>query len=361
LAPVDLDRQSIERRDFPIGRRGYDTAAVDAHLRTLASAIEDLQRVASGPGPDSLAANAGAQVQSIVAAAERAAAEIESEARANADSMREQAESAAAKIRADAVAQAQAHVAAVSRASATLLARVESMDGQVDALVQSLRAGASDLAGDLAAVQSNMGELYDAAAGRRSREAGAPAGEAPPQGTGSPTPAEGELSASGSPTREAAEPSGAMSPAPQPREPSAGESPASAVSEPSTARPPIPEPEPPAQLAREPSPAGSPAHVAAESWMASGAPAVTETAAAKPAPAAGAVNATGPAREPAAKSDTPGAGEAAGGRDYDARVVALNMAINGDTREATDRYLAENYEVADRQKLLDEVFAAVES
>ena len=209
MAPVDLDRQSIERRDFPIGRRGYDAAAVDAHLRALASEIEELERAASGPGPDSLAASAGAQVQSIVAAAERAAAEIESEARDSAESMREQAESAAAKIRADAVAQAQAHVAAVSRASATLLARVESMDGQVDALVQSLRAGASDLAGDLAAVQTNMGELYDAAAGRRSREAGAPAEEAPPQSAGSPTQVAREPLAAGSPRQPEREHSGA--------------------------------------------------------------------------------------------------------------------------------------------------------
>jgi hypothetical protein len=43
-----------------------------------------------------------------------------------------------------------------------------------------------------------------------------------------------------------------------------------------------------------------------------------------------------------------------------ARLVALNMALNGDSREATDRYLAEHYEVADRAKLLDEVFAAIE-
>ena len=43
-----------------------------------------------------------------------------------------------------------------------------------------------------------------------------------------------------------------------------------------------------------------------------------------------------------------------------ARLVALNMALNGDSREATDKYLAENYEVADRAKLLDEVFAAIE-
>jgi hypothetical protein len=43
-----------------------------------------------------------------------------------------------------------------------------------------------------------------------------------------------------------------------------------------------------------------------------------------------------------------------------ARLIALNMALNGDSRAATDRFLAEHYELADRQKLLDEVFAAVE-
>ena len=33
---MELDRQTIERRDFPIARRGYDPAAVDAHLQALA-------------------------------------------------------------------------------------------------------------------------------------------------------------------------------------------------------------------------------------------------------------------------------------------------------------------------------------
>ena len=53
-------------------------------------------------------------------------------------------------------------------------------------------------------------------------------------------------------------------------------------------------------------------------------------------------------------------GQAAGSGDYDARLVALNMALNGESREATDRFIAENYEVEDRKRLLDEVFAAVE-
>ena len=33
---MSLDRQAIEKRDFPISRRGYETLAVDAHLAQLA-------------------------------------------------------------------------------------------------------------------------------------------------------------------------------------------------------------------------------------------------------------------------------------------------------------------------------------
>jgi hypothetical protein len=43
-----------------------------------------------------------------------------------------------------------------------------------------------------------------------------------------------------------------------------------------------------------------------------------------------------------------------------ARLIALNMALGGSSRADTDRFLAENYELEDRQKLLDEVYAAIE-
>jgi len=43
-----------------------------------------------------------------------------------------------------------------------------------------------------------------------------------------------------------------------------------------------------------------------------------------------------------------------------ARLIALNMALNGQTREETDRYLAENFDLSDRAGLLDEVYATVE-
>ncbi|MDQ6914557.1 MAG: hypothetical protein M3155_01945, partial [Actinomycetota bacterium] len=42
-----------------------------------------------------------------------------------------------------------------------------------------------------------------------------------------------------------------------------------------------------------------------------------------------------------------------------ARLIALNMALNGTPREETDRYLAENFQLEDRAALLDEVYARV--
>lgn len=43
-----------------------------------------------------------------------------------------------------------------------------------------------------------------------------------------------------------------------------------------------------------------------------------------------------------------------------ARLIALNMALSGEPREATDKYLAENFDLSDREALLDEVYASVE-
>jgi hypothetical protein len=44
-----------------------------------------------------------------------------------------------------------------------------------------------------------------------------------------------------------------------------------------------------------------------------------------------------------------------------ARLIALNMALNGQAREETDRYLAENFDLPDRAQLLDEVYATIET
>jgi hypothetical protein len=59
----------------------------------------------------------------------------------------------------------------------------------------------------------------------------------------------------------------------------------------------------------------------------------------------------------------PGGEAGADGTDEDlegARLIALNMALNGQSRAETDKYLAENFDLSDRAALLDEVYATVE-
>jgi hypothetical protein len=279
---VDIDRQAIERRDFPISRRGYEPAAVDAHLRALASELEQLQRErADGGSEPSLATTAGSQVQSILAATEAAAADIEQQARESARTTRDDADRDAAQTRAEAIERARAHVAAVSQATAALLERVGAMDSEVSALVESLRGGANRLAADLAAVETNMGELYDAAAGKSVTRAVA---------------------------GEAVQPSVPAPPIPGPATPQAVGSPP--LSPPERAEPDV--------------------HVDPEA----------------------------PPRQRIAGGSTPAETDSS---DLDsARLVALNMALNGESREEAERYLAENFTLADRGKLIDEVFAAIE-
>jgi DivIVA domain-containing protein len=268
MPAVEFDRQAIERRDFPIGRRGYDPAAVDAHLRALASEFEELQRAAITGGTDmSVASSAGTHVQSILQAAETAAAEIERHALENARQVRESADRDAERTREEAIERARQHVTAVAQVTARLVEHVGSMDGEVGALVESLRAGAGRLAADLSAVEGGMSELYDAAAGR---------GEA------------------------------------------------------------VAEPEPPRQFEAEPPqqqfepPVQTRAFESELDNALAGAPAQS------------------------------GGGEG-GAADVDgARLIALNMALNGESRADTERFLAENFDLTDRLKLIDEVYSAIE-
>ena len=67
--------------------------------------------------------------------------------------------------------------------------------------------------------------------------------------------------------------------------------------------------------------------------------AALEPAPAQPAPAAAGARDRSPQRRPAQA----GAGDLDG-----ARLIALNMALNGESRADTERYLAENFELPDR-------------
>jgi DivIVA domain-containing protein len=229
---VALDRQSIVRRDFPTNRRGYDPAAVDAHLDQIAIEVEALRRRAAEPA--TLSQQAGEQVKAIVQAAERGAEEIRESAQA----------------------EAREHVARVTEAADRLRERIEQMERDVTQVGIDLRTNVERLHDDLVALQAGTSELAGVA----------PAAEAEPA--------------------QAPEP---LAAAPEPPAPA-----------------PAPEPGP------EPEPA----------------------AAAEPAP-------------PAPNGDAAAA-----------RIVALDMALSGKPRAETERYLAEHYDVPDREALLDEVYAA---
>jgi DivIVA domain-containing protein len=282
---MSLDRQTIEKRDFPIGRRGYEPEAVDEHLARLADEIEQIQRSAQRRSGASLAQAASQQVQAIVEAAEQSAAAIERDAEEQAARIRSDAEREAQQTETDAVERSREHVAKVGEQSSLMLQRVDAMEAELTALVESLRTGANRLNADLSLLESNMDDLYSAAGGTRSGSGSvAPAAPAPPATEAPPEP-----------------------------EPDAGpveDAPAE----------PAQRPAPPVPAAPEPEPA--------------------------PAPAATATATATPAAED-------------GGDVEGARLIALNMALNGQSREETDRYLAENFELDDREGLLDEVYARV--
>lgn len=156
-----LDRQSIEKRDFPIGRRGYDPTAVDAHLSLLADELEAAKRSSRAGG--ALASAASDQVRLIVEAAEQSASDIEREADLEARRIRQEAREAAEAMRSEAGDQARDHVGRVSEAASTMLERIDEMQNELRGLLDSLRTGASRVTSDLSTLQSAVGDLRGAA------------------------------------------------------------------------------------------------------------------------------------------------------------------------------------------------------
>ena len=137
-----MDRDAIERRDFPVGRRGYDQEAVDSHLRRVADEFEALRgRAPAGPAPSPLAAGASEQVRLILEAAEASAAEL----------------------RADAGREAGAHVARVKDAAGSMLSRLDELERELGGLLDALRTSGERLNEGLARLQAQAGELGAAA------------------------------------------------------------------------------------------------------------------------------------------------------------------------------------------------------
>jgi len=299
---VALERQSIEKKDFPIGRRGYDPDAVDAHLSRLAEEVEELRR-SSRRRTETLASSASEQVRAIVEAAENSAAEIQRQAEDEAREIRAEASEEAQTTRTQATAQAREYVGKVSESTAVMLQRLDAMESELSALVESLRTGSNRLNADLQLLEGNLEEVQVAARPRPRFESEA------------------------EPVR-----------APAPRPPA----PAPSVPEP------VRQPEAPAPAAvAEPRPVAA-APVAQDD---------SDDDYAEQRYADAAVE----AYEEDYEEDLEAAGQLPETDDSEgARLIALNMALNGSPREETDRYLSENFTLRNRAQLLDEVYASVE-
>jgi cell division septum initiation protein DivIVA len=305
---VALDRQSIEKKDFPVGRRGYEPAAVDAHLTAISEEVEELKR-ASRQRTESLASASSEQVRAIIDAAENSASEIHRLAEEDARELRADATRDAKATRDRATTDAREYIDKVSAATNDLLARIDAMQNELGALFESLKAGASRITADLHLLDGNLGEVREAVA--------------PPRFEAEPASAAVQAAAADEyidpEVQDAAELYGV----------DAGELAAATAAADA------------ASATNTPPDTGS--------GPSSTPPLATAS------PASSAPPASTGAGAPVHRDPTGGAGEDVEG----ARLIALNMALDGTSREETDRYLAENFKLSDRDALLDEVYESV--
>jgi DivIVA domain-containing protein len=130
-----MDREEIERQEFPSARRGYDPAAVEAHLRRVADEFDAVARQRSQPG--SLAEGASTQVRTIL----------------------EAAEASAKQLRDDAGREASGHVERVEDAAKQMLAKLDRLQAELDGLLEGLKSTAATLSTSLEELTRDVGTL----------------------------------------------------------------------------------------------------------------------------------------------------------------------------------------------------------
>jgi DivIVA domain-containing protein len=154
-----VDRDAIERRDFPVGRRGYDQEAVDDHLRRVADELDELKarRPAAPAAASAFSAGTSEQVRLILEAAEASAAEL----------------------RADAGRQAGDHVGRVEQATGGMISRLDDLQRELEALLSALRSSGERLNEGLARLHEQVGDVSGEAAEPPAAEEPPPAAEEP--------------------------------------------------------------------------------------------------------------------------------------------------------------------------------------
>ena len=285
-----LDRYSIEKKDFPLGHRGYDPGAVDAHLAWIAEEVTAFKQEARRRS-DTMASSASDRVRTIVEAAEHSASEIQRAAEDDARETREEAANEANATRENAHREAREYLEKVSVSTHAMIDRLRAMEDEMNAMIETVRTGSNRLSTDLQQLQSGFGDVSSSVISPRPAfQPDEPAPVAPAEAA---HPHAGDL--------------------PEPQFSQHFQAPAE---EPSVEVPAAPE-------------AAELESVTGDGGHANG-------------------------------SDEPAPGHHDGDAEG-ARLIALNMALNGTPREETARYLSENFHLADAGGLLDEVYASVES
>jgi DivIVA domain-containing protein len=299
---VALDRQAIERSDFDTARKGYDPVQVDAHLREVSAAVEELRaRLDERDGHGTLAGATSERVRAILDAAEAGAAEIRSEAedkarrivddaRHEADELERAAERSRREAEQDAETVGAERRGELERRADEMVRRADELENEVDGMLARVRTAVGDV---IESIHAEVERL----------RAGAAELSSPAATTGSET-------SSGRPDEGT---------------PSARDADAAPT-------------EAPLEQARRAVPERA---------------AVGEPAGGRPPPAGDGASKAGVTGERRDERD-------AGGRDTEgARLIALNMVLSGSTREETAEYLRETFGIED-ERLLEDVYRRVE-
>jgi peptidoglycan DL-endopeptidase RipA len=176
---VALDRQHIEKRDFPIAREGYSRQAVDEHLAALADSIDAHRRAAAERPPRTLANAAAERVQAIVGTAEASGLSIARSADEDAARMREETDREARRIRQNAVQRSRGEIRGVATALTRVLDDLETAEQDVGRVFGVLRSQATRLERDLTRIENEMDQSYAALRSPPGGDGGASAGGAP--------------------------------------------------------------------------------------------------------------------------------------------------------------------------------------
>ena len=313
---MELDRQFIERNDFGVARRGYDPDEVDRHLRELADAVTELKRTQRKSSPASLATAAAEQVRGIVEAAERSATDIQQQAEGEARRIVDEANQGARQAREKADSDAMQRVQSAEQATERMLERTGGVEAEIDRLLGELRSAAGALVENL---RTSAGGLNDELRQIREEFAGV----------------RSERLETGGATASYVTTPAVSEPEPEAEAISAVDGDAGPVDA---------EPEIVAEVEETVVEVEAEPDEAYEEPVAEEEPEVEEVE-----------------EEVAVAEEAPA--EARGGRSIrgaeGARLIALNMALNGTPRDETARYLSQNFELDDQDSLLDEVYARV--